>query len=152
MDDVYVTRKRKLLLLLEEAGGVKKLAERVRQSQQKIDPDAAAKDYANVISQLKGAKTIGAKLARVIEGGMGKPKNWMDQMLEPGDAEMERVEASQILMNMKPERRDEWLQYGRFLAAKDANGPSAALPFQPPKPPIDVAPPAKSKRKPPKRK
>jgi hypothetical protein len=115
--DVYEIRRRNLDVLLAETESLKAIGDAIRLAKQKIDPAAAERDYANVLSQIKGGKHMGAKLARDVEAGMGKPQGWMDTaQFQIADEAMEAKEAGQLAMNMKPEDRDHWLKTGRLLA------------------------------------
>lgn len=128
---VVKTRQAKLEMLIAEAGSIKAIGEAMRRAAAaQGDVKAAEKDYANVVSQLKGGKQIGHKIARLLEASMGKPEGWLDDLLAIDQA-MEAKEAGQIAMNMKEDRRELWLQMGRAWAAEGLTKPSAAMPFLP---------------------
>lgn len=76
------TRRQRLLQLLEQAGGPKKLAEK-----------ADATDT-HLTACAKGRRAIGDELANALERGMKKPRDWMDQ---PIAAPAPHMDAQQII-------------------------------------------------------
>lgn len=122
--DVYEIRRRNLDVLLAETESLKAIGDAIRRTKQRLEPQAATRDYANVLSQIKGGKNMGAKLARDVEAGMGKPKGWMDvAQFRAVDQTMEAKEAAQLAMNMSEEDREHWLRTGRLLAQTAKRGP-----------------------------
>lgn len=122
--DVYEIRKANLLFLEAEAKSLKAIGDAMIRKVQESDPGERAPDYPNVLSQHKGKKPIGFKMARLIEDAMGKGKGWMDQ-LQTGQIEqaMEAKEAGQIAMNIEEaDKREAWLSMGRALAKKKGPG------------------------------
>ena len=118
--DVYGIRRANLLVLEAETQSLKTIAAAMTQVVQRREQSDRAPDYQNVLSQHKGKKPIGAKIARLMEEAMGKPKGWMDT-LQASEVEqtMDAKEAAQIALNIPPELREGWLQHGRLLAEKN---------------------------------
>ena len=78
-------------------------------------------NYANMLSQYKGAKKMGDKFARNLEASVGKMRGWMDTpQFQAADTAMEAIEAGQLVMNMAQADRDAWLRHGRLLAQQNA--------------------------------
>lgn len=130
--DVYAIRKHNLLVLEAEAKSLKAIGDAMVRVVQAREPERdRAPDYQNVLSQHKGKKQIGAKMARLMEEAMGKPKGWMDS-LQSAEVEqaMDAKEAAQIAMNIPPELREGWLQHGRLLAERNPQT-SSGNPFGP---------------------
>lgn len=128
--DVYEIRKHNLLVLEAEAASLKAIGEAMVAALQRRSPSERAPDYPNVLSQHKGQKRMGAKIARLIEEAMAKPKGWMDS-LQSAEVEtaLEAKEAAQIAMNIEEgPLRDGWLQHGRLLAEKNPKK-SSGSPF-----------------------
>lgn len=116
--DVYEIRKQNLLLLEAEHLSLKAIGDAMVRVVQRREPGERAPDYPNVLSQHKGKKPMGARMARLIEEAMGKPNGWMDS-LQTVDVAMEAREASQVYMNIPEEHRAAWLSMGRTLAEKN---------------------------------
>lgn len=126
--DVYEIRKHNLLLLEAEHASLKAIGDAMVRVVQRRDQGERAPDYPNVLSQHKGKKPMGPKIARLIEDAVGKPRGWMDA-LRAGDEAMESKEAAQIAMNIADaDLRELWLSTGRAYAARGAQ-PSQAAPF-----------------------
>lgn len=128
--DVYEIRKHNLLVLEAEAASLKAIGDAMVAALQRRAPSERAPDYPNVLSQHKGKKPMGQKIARLIEEAMGKPKGWMDALQSAEvEAAIEAKEAAQIAMNIEPgPLRDGWLQHGRLLAEKNPKK-TAGSPF-----------------------
>ena len=127
--DVYEIRRRNLDVLIAEAESLKAIGDAIRRAKSGVDPSAAEKDYANVLSQIKNGKNMGAKMARDIESGMGKPTGWMDvAQFRAVDQTMEAKEAGQLAMNMSDEDREAWLKHGRLLVRNSGRGPGNPFP------------------------
>jgi len=132
--DVYEIRRHNLRVLEAEAVSLKAIGEAMIVALQKRTPGERAPDYPNVLSQHKGKKPMGPKIARLIEEAMGKPKGWMDSLQSAEiESAMEAKEAAQIAMNIEEgPLRDGWLQHGRLLAEKNpkksSGSPFGALP------------------------
>jgi hypothetical protein len=120
--DVYEIRRRNLDVLKAEAESFVAIADAMRRAKQDVDPASAEKDYANVLSQIKGGKQMGSQFARDIEVAMEKPFGWMDwPQFE------EAYEAAQIIMMMSNDDRAHWLRILRTW--RDTKPPSD--PFSP---------------------
>lgn len=131
--DIREIRRRNLETLIEGAGGIKPLAERMRAGLQSRDPDAAYRDYANTISQYRTGKTMGTEFARDLEAGVGKPKNWMD-VLQPDPAEKSVLgrEAAQIVMSLDPDLQDAAMRMLRAFQVTHPKGPNNPFREAPP--------------------
>jgi hypothetical protein len=128
--DIQEIRLSNLRMLEAEAQSLKAIGEAMVRVVQARGRSDRAPDYPNVLSQYKGGKPIGTRMARLIEEAMKKEKGWMDS-LQSGkiDEAMDAKEAGQIAMNIATaEEREIWLSMGRALAAKNGKA-SAALPF-----------------------
>ncbi len=130
--DMEITeiRRRNLLVLEAEAESLAVLGEALRTAKQAAKPGPDAADYANYLSQIKGgSRDMGNKIARFLEGGMGKRRGWMDTPhFEMVDEAMEAKEAAQLAMSMKIEDREAWMKHGRLLAEQNPKK-SDANPF-----------------------
>lgn len=133
--EIHEIRRANLLILEAEALSLKAIGDAMIQVVQGRSPaDKPPPSYPNVLSQYKGGKPMGSKIARLIEEAMKKPKGWMDALRQADEA-MESKEAGQIAMNIADvELRELWLSTGRAYAARGA-APSQAMPFQPVKKP-----------------
>lgn len=121
--DVYETRRRNLDVLKAEGHSLAAIGDAMRRAKQVVDIRNAEKDYANVLSQIRGGKNMGAKFARDVEQAMGKPEGWMDQpQFEAVDQAMEAKEAGQIIMGMDPDTRAATMLLLRGLGAKGPKG------------------------------
>lgn len=127
--DVYEIRKHNLRILEAEAESLKAIGDAmIRVVQERSPADKPPPNYPNVLSQHKGDKPMGAKIARLVEEAMGKPKGWMDALQEV-DTHMDAKEAGQIAMNIPDlAKREAWLSMGRTLTSQEQ---SQALPFGP---------------------
>lgn len=121
--DVHEIRRRNLDVLQAEAETFEAIGEAMRRVRA-LDPTSAEKDYANVLSQIRGgSRNMGSKIARHVEEAMGKPKGWMDNpQFEAVDQIMEAKEASQIIMSMEPELRAAAMAVLRGLGSKGEKG------------------------------
>lgn len=134
--DVYDIRKKKLLLLEAEAASLKAIGDAMVRTLQRRGEDRAP-DYQNVLSQHKGKKPIGQRMARLIEEAMDKPRGWMDTLADV-DHRVDATEASHIAMNITDVgKREAWLSLGRALTspAKSPGNPyGESQPISPNKP------------------
>lgn len=122
--DVYEIRRRNLDVLKAEADTFAAIGDAMRRAKAD-DPTAAGKDYANVLSQIKGGKNMGGKMARDLEVAMSKPRGWMDiPQFQAIDEAMEAKEAGQIVMSLEPEVRAAAMTMLRNLGAKGPKGAS----------------------------
>lgn len=130
MADVLETRLVKLNVLIAEAGSLKAIGDAMRRAAAKSDPRAIEKNYENVLSQHRGGKPIGHRIARLLETSMGKPKGWMDTLQE-AELSLLAKEAGQILMAMKPEQQDFAMKFLRTLNESSPQGPNNPFPGVP---------------------
>lgn len=139
------TRRAKLEILIAEAGSLEAIGEAMRvAAARRGDKDAAVKNYANYVSQLRGDKAIGNKTARLLEDSMGKEPGWLDALqLDAIDKIMEAKESAQLAANMSAEKRALWLQIGRAWAGEGP--PNAGRPFVNLNPASEQSKPAKKR-------
>lgn len=124
--DITEIRRRNLTVLEAEFHTLKAIGELMAKS---APVERASANYANVLSQYKGAKKMGDKFARNLEASVGKARGWMDTpQFKAVEDTMEAIEAGQLAMNMAAEDRDAWLRHGRLLAQQNPKR-SIANPF-----------------------